>query len=316
MIRMMKAVQIHQYGGTDVLIHADVPCPEPAAGEVLVRVKAAGINPIDLKTRSGAGLAGRYGTDHFPLILGWDISGVVEKIGSGVSGFEVGDAVYGMPCFPGITAAYAEFVTAPASDLALKPGSIDHLQAAAMPLVSLTAWQALFDVAGLKVGQKILVHAAAGGVGHIAVQLAKWCDAFVVGTASRRNAEFLAELGVGHFVDYQAQSFEDVVSEVDVVLDTQGGDVRERSWSVIKPGGIIVSIVGPPSAEKASRYGVRAASTLVHPGGDQLTEIAKLVDGGHLKPHVEAVYPLADVAQAHAHVGKGHTRGKVVLQVD
>jgi len=311
---MMNVVQIRQYGQPEVLSFEQIPRPKPAPGELLVRVLAAGVNPVDLKTRAGGGIAGRCGTDYFPLILGWDISGIVEEIGPGASGFKVGDAVFGMPRFPDVAAAYAEYVTAPAVDLALKPESIDHIHAAALPLVSLTAWQALFEAADLKAGQRILIHAAAGGVGHIAVQLAKWKNAFVIGTASGRNAEFLADIGLDQFVDYQTHRFEDMAADVDVVLDTMSGDVRERSWAVFKPGGVIVSILGPPSAETATRYRVRTAAVLVHPDGNQLAEIAALVDEGTLRPNVEAVYSLAEAAQAHGHVQEGHTRGKVVLR--
>lgn len=313
MTKMMKAVQIHQYGDPAVLKLEEIPCPEPTEGELLVRVHAASVNPVDWKTRAGRGLAGRYESDHFPLILGWDISGVVEEVGPGVSGYAVGDAVFGMPRFPGIAAAYAEYTTAPAAELVHKPDSITHVQAAALPLVSLTAWQALFDAAALEDGQKILIHAAAGGVGHVAVQLAKWKKAFVIGTASERNAGYLAEIGVDHFIDYQAQRFEDVVANVDIVLDTMSGETRERSWGVLKMGGTLVSILGAPDPETAKRYGVRAANVLVYPDGNQMAQIAELAGSQNLKPHIDAVYPLSEVAQAHEHVQTGHTRGKVVL---
>jgi NADPH:quinone reductase-like Zn-dependent oxidoreductase len=316
MTKMMKAVQIHQYGKPEVLKLEEIPRPKPGPGELLVRVHAAGVNPVDLKTRAGSGIAGRLGDDPFPFILGWDISGIVEEIGAGVTRFKEGDAVYGMPRFPQIAAAYAEYITAPATELAHKPQSIDHIHAAALPLVSLTAWQAMFEATDLKYGQEILIHAAAGGVGHIAVQLAKWKNAFVIGTASAHNADYLAEIGVDQFVDYRAHHFEDIVSGVDVVLDAMSGDVRQRSWSVLKPGGIMVSILGPPSAETAAQYGVRATNILVHPNERQLAEIAALADSGILKPNVEAVYPLAEAPLAHAHVQKGHTRGKVVLRTD
>lgn len=313
MTEMMKAVQIHQYGGPDVLMLEEVLRPEPAAGELLVRVQAMGVNPVDWKTRSGRGVAGRYGSDQFPLILGWDISGTVEEVGDGVTGYEVGDAVFGMPRFPDVGAAYADFVAAPAVELARKPDSITHIQAAALPLVSLTAWQALFDAAELKDGQKILIHAAAGGVGHIAVQLARWKNAFVVGTASANNAEYLADIGVSQFVDYRTERFEEVVGDVDVVLDTMSGETRERSWGVLKRGGMMVSILGQPDPETAAQFGVEAAGILVYPDGRQMADIAALVDGRKLRPHVEAVYPLSEAAVAHDHVQRGHTRGKVVL---
>jgi NADPH:quinone reductase-like Zn-dependent oxidoreductase len=312
----MKAVQIHQFGEPNVLKLAEIPSPTPAAGEVLVRVRAAGINPIDLKTRAGTGLGGRYGSSPFPLILGWDISGTIEALGPDAAGFAVGEDVYGMPRFPSIAAAYAEYVTAPAGELAHKPQSIDHVHAAALPLVSLTAWQALFEAANLQAGQTILIHAAAGGVGHIAVQLAKWKQARVIGTVSGRNVAFLAELGADEIVDYEKQRFEEVISGVDVVLDGLGGEVRQRTWGVLKPGGIFVSILGSLSAEMAAQYGVRATNILVRPQGKQLAEIAALVDAGKLKTYVEAIYPLTEAAKAHEHVQKGHTRGKVVLQMD
>jgi NADPH:quinone reductase-like Zn-dependent oxidoreductase len=315
-LRNMKAIQIHQYGGPEVLNLEEIPRPEPAAGELLVRVLAAGVNPVDWKTCAGRGLAKRYGEEHFPLIVGWDVSGIVEEVGSNVTGFEVGDAVFGMPRFPGIAAAYANYVTAPAEEVVFKPDNITHIQAAALPLVSLTAWQALFDAAALEEGQRILIHAAAGGVGHVAVQLAKWKKAFVIGTASKRNAGFLADIGVDHFVDYQSQRFEDVVANVDIVLDTMSGETRERSWGVLKTGGMLVSIQGTPDLETAEQFGVRATSILVYPDGNQMAQIAGLVNCGKVKPHVDAVYPLSEVAQAHDHVIRGHTRGKVVLVMD
>jgi len=314
-MKKMKAIQIHQYGGPEVLQLEEAPRPAVEAGELLVRVHAAGVNPVDWKTRAGRGLAGRYGSDQFPLILGWDISGIVQEVGPGVSGFEIGDAVFGMPRFPGVAAAYAEYTAVPAAEVTHKPDSLSHVQAAALPLVSLTAWQALFEAADLQAGNKILIHAAAGGVGHVAVQLAKWRNAFVIGTASARNADYLAEIGVDQFVDYQSQRFEDVVSEVDVVLDTMSGETRQRSWGVLQPGGSLVSILGQPPAGTAVQFGVRSTSILVYPDGSQMAQIAALVDSGTIKPHVDAVFPLAEAAQAHEYVHRGHTRGKVVLEL-
>lgn len=313
MTKMMKAVQIHQYGGPNVLKFEQVPRPEPAAGELLVRIRAMGVNPVDWKTRSGRGVAGRYGSDHFPLILGWDVSGTVEEVGDGVTGYEIGDAVFGMPRFPDVGAAYAGYAAVPVAEMTLKPDSVTHVQAAALPLVSLTAWQALFEAAKLEDGQKILIHAAAGGVGHVAVQLARWENAFIFGTASANNAGYLADIGVDQFIDYRKQRFEEVVEDVDVVLDTMSGETRERSWGVLKQGGMMVSILGQPDSKTAAQFGVEAAGILVYPDGRQMAEIAALVDAGNLRPHVEAVYPLSEVAVAHEHVQGGHTRGKVVL---
>jgi len=310
----MKAVRIHQYGGPEVLTYEDAPEPAPKENELLVRVHAAGVNPVDCKTRAGRGVAGRL-ADPFPLIVGWDVSGVVEAVGEAVTGFAVGDAVYGMPRFPGIAAAYAQYITVPATEMAHKPASIGHTQAAALPLVSLTAWQSLFDAGKLAAGQRVLIHAAAGGVGHIAVQLAKWKGAYVFGTASARNQDFLLDLGVDEFINYQTTQFEKAATEVDLVLDSLSGDTRERSWQTLKKGGVLVSILGPAAAETAAEYGVRTEKVLVQPNQAQLTHLVKLVDAGDIKPVLEAVLPLKDAQEAHRRVEQGHTRGKIVLEV-
>ena len=201
------------------------------------------------------------------------------------------------------------------TEVALKPKSIDHVHAAAIPLAALTAWQSLFDSAGLSAGQKVLIHAAAGGVGSFAVQLAKWKGAYVIGTASNRNQDFVRKLGADETIDYQTTRFEDVVHDVDVVFDTIGGDTQKRSWKVLKKGGILVSIVGPPSAEEAAAHGVRQASVFVQPSAAQLTELAKLVESGKLRPIVETVLPLSEARHAHELSQTGHTRGKIVLRV-
>lgn len=310
----MKAVRIHQYGGPEVLTYENAPKPDPKENELLVRVHAAGVNPVDCKTRAGRGVAGRL-ADPFPLIVGWDVSGVVEAVGEAVTGFAVGDAVYGMPRFPGIAAAYAQYVTVPATEMAHKPASIGHAQAAALPLVSLTAWQSLFDAGKLAAGQRVLIHAAAGGVGHIAVQLAKWKGAYVFGTASARNQDFLLDLGVDEFINYKTTQFEKAATELDLVLDSLSGDTRERSWQTLKKGGVLVSILGPAAAETAAEYGVRTEKVLVQPNQAQLTHLAKLVDAGDIKPVLEAVLPLKDAQEAHRRVEQGHTRGKIVLEV-
>ena len=310
----MKAIRIYQYGGPEVLAYQDAPQPVPKSHELLVRVRAAGINPIDWKTRAGGGISGRL-TNPFPLILGWDISGVVEAVGDAVVDFAVGDEVYGMPRFPAVAAAYAEYVTVPTTDVARKPASIDHPQAAALPLVSLTAWQALFDAGKVTAGQRLLIHAAAGGVGHIAVQLAKWKGAVVFGTASARNKDFLGELGVDQFINYQTTPFETIATEVDLVLDSMSGETRERSWQTLKKGGVLVSILGPASAEMAAQYGVRTEKVLVQPNQAQLIELAQLVDAGHLKPVIDTVFPLRDAQKAHQQLEQGHTRGKIILEV-
>ncbi len=310
----MKAIRIHEFGGPSVLKHEDVPLPQPAEGEVLIRVHAAGVNPVDWKTRSGRGMAKRLEIS-FPLILGWDVSGVIEEIGAGVTQFKPGDEVFGLVRFPQLGATYAEYTAVPASHLAFKPRTLDHIQAAALPLVSLTAWQALFEGAQLEAGQRVLIHAAAGGVGHIAVQLARWRGAYVIGTASSRNVLFVRQLGASEVIDYETASFEQYVSNVDVVLDPLAGEVRERSWQVLKKGGVLVSILGEPAAGAAAAYGVRAVYVLVRPEASQLAQIAALVDEGHIRPEIDTVYPLQEAASAHERVERGHTRGKVVLKV-
>jgi len=319
--KTMKAVRIHAYGGNDVVHHEEATVPEPASDEVLVRVHAAGVNPVDWKTRSGGGQADKIG-EAFPVVLGWDVSGTVEEVGagagrsgdSGVGGWAAGDEVFGLLRFPQPGQTYAEHVAAPAHELAAKPRRLSHVEAAAMPLTALTAWQALFETGGLEAGHTALVHAAAGGVGHLAVQLARWKGARVVGTASGANIDFLRSLGAEP-VDYTQERFEDVVGEVDLALVAVNGDVTDRTLGVVRRGGVLVSIRSEPSQEEADRLGVRAGRVLVRPHGGQLAEISSLVDGGHLRPTVAAEYPLEEVHRAFELSEGGHVRGKVVLRV-
>jgi NADPH:quinone reductase-like Zn-dependent oxidoreductase len=311
----MKAIRIHRFGGPEVLVYEDAPRPEPGEGEVLIRVHAAAVNPADWKTRSGSGLAHRF-RDRLPIGVGWDVSGVVEVLGKGNAPYRVGDKVYGFIRFPDVGAAYAEYVVAPASEIAHKPRALDHIAAAGVPLAGLTAWQALFGMAQLRAGQRVLIHAAAGGVGHFAVQFARWAGATVIGTASARNEAFLRELGADQAIDYCTVRFEEVVCEVDVVLDPIGGDTRQRSWQVLKRGGILVGLVDRTSADAAPQEGVRGKYMLAHPDGNQLAEIARLIDAGHVRPHIDAVYPLQKASKAHEHGQRGRTRGKVVLRVE
>jgi NADPH:quinone reductase-like Zn-dependent oxidoreductase len=316
----MKAVRIHKYGGPHVLIYEDAPRPEPKEDELLIHVHATSVNPADWQIRSGR----RFKLKKpFSLILGFDVSGVVEAVGSNVADFNVGDAVFGkVDVRQG--GAYAEYVTAPAANIAHKPRSLDHVQTAALPVVALTAWQALFDAGELSAGQKVLIHAAAGGVGHIAVQLAKWKGAYVIGTASAHNENFLSEIGVDEFVNYRTTLFEKIVRDIDVVLECINRDIAiedfpgqtlERSWSVLKKNGVLVSICTNPSSETAAEYGVRGKYILARSDASQLREIAMLADAGRVKPAIEAVLPLKDVRQGHKLSKKGHTRGKIVLQV-
>ena len=305
---IMKAIRIHQYGGPEVLAQVEMQRPTPGPNEVLIRVHAASVNPADWKLRAG------YMKDVFPLTfpstLGWDVSGTVEEVGANVTLFKRGDEVYALLEGGG----YAEYATARETVVARKPRTLDHVQAAAVPVAGLTAWQALFEVAQLKAGQKVLIHAAAGGVGNFAVQFAKAKGAYVIGTASSRNQEFLRELGVDKTVDYHKTRFEDAVGDADVVLDTIGGDTQERSFKALKKGGILVSIVQPPSEELAAKYGVRALFYGAHASSSDLAEIAKLIDSGKVKTVIETVLPLAEARRAHELSESGHARGKIVLK--
>lgn len=309
----MKAIRAHRLGGPEVLQLDEVDEPVPAAGEVSIRVHAAGVNPVDCKTRRKA--APEAWGQTLPFIPGWDVAGVVESVGPGVTAFGPGDQVFGMAAFPRPGRAYAEVTAAPAADLAVKPATLDSLHAAAAPLAALTAWQALFDGAQLAAGQRVLIHAAAGGVGHLAVQLAKWRGAHVIGTASAGNLDLLRSLGADEVIDYTRTPLAGAVADLDLVLDPIGGETREQSWSLLKPGGLLVSIVGAPDPRTAAAHGVRALGIFVHPSGPQMAEIASLLAAGTLSPHLDRVYPLADAAATHRQVEAGHVRGKVVLQV-
>ena len=316
----MNAVQIHKYGGPRVLVFEEVPRPKPKANELLIRVHATSVNPADWQIRSGR----RFKLKKpFSLILGFDVSGVVESIGSSVKNFKVGDAVYGMVDVRK-GGAYAEYVVAPEINFAHKPKMLDHNHAAALPVVALTAWQALFEAARVSAGQKVLIHAAAGGVGHIAVQLAKWKGAYVIGTASGQNENFLCKNGVDEFVNYRSKPFEDVVREVDVVLEAVNRDIRvertrgetlERSWRVLRKNGVLVSICDTGISKTASAYGLRGKYILAQPNAAQLAEIAELADAGHVKPFISTVLSLKEARKAHKLSHMGHTRGKIVLQV-
>jgi NADPH:quinone reductase-like Zn-dependent oxidoreductase len=308
----MKAIRIHRYGGPEVLKYEDAPRPRPGPGEVLIRVHAAGVNLVDWRIREG------YMKDvlrhSLPLVPGWDVAGVVESTGPGATRFGNGDRVYSRPDIAR-DGACAQYLVARQSEVALKPKALSYLQAAALPHAGLTAWQTLFQAAELQAGQKVLIHGAAGGVGSLAVQLAKWKGARVIGTASQSNQSFLRDLGADETIDYQTDRFEDDVRGVDVVLDTIGGEAQHRSWKVLKEGGILVSIAGQPSREEATAHGVRAGYIFVQPNAAQLAEIAALADSGKLKPVIETVLPLSETRRAHEISQAGHVRGKIVLNV-
>jgi NADPH:quinone reductase-like Zn-dependent oxidoreductase len=308
----MKAVRVHEYGGPEVLKYEDAPRPELQPDEVLIRVHAAGVNPVDWKVR--AGHAKGYLKYKMPFIPGWDLSGVLEAVGASAKRLKVGDEVYSRPDIAR-DGSYAEYIAVRESEVALKPKSVDHVTAAAIPLAALTAWQALYDGAKLSAGQTVLIHGAAGGVGTFGVQFAKMKGAKVIATASKKNHEFLRSLGADEVIDYNTTKFEDVVHDVDAVFDTITGETADRSYQVMKKGGVYVSILAPPSQEKAAAHGVRGVHTFVSANVEQLNEIAKLVDAGKLKVIIEKVFPLADARGAQELSATGHVRGKIVLRV-
>ncbi|MGW7824771.1 NADP-dependent oxidoreductase [Streptomyces puniciscabiei] len=316
---MMRAVVQDGFGGPEVLRVQQVPRPVPLPTEVLVRVHAAGINPVDWKTCGGTGMAGVLGQP--PFTLGWDVSGVVEEVGFGVTTLKAGDEVYGMPWFPRAANAYAEYVTAPARQFARKPATLDHVHAAAVPLAALTAWQAVVDTAHVQAGQRVLVTAAAGGVGHFAVQFARHLGAHVIATASAARHPWLKELGADETLDYTTTRFEDAADDVDVVIDLVGDahdSTSTRSLKVLRPGGLLVAVpagVSPELAQAAEAAGVRVTPFLVEPDGAALTTIADLIDAGHVAVEVEETFPLEQAGAAHARGEAGRTRGKLVLTV-
>ncbi|MEV8537182.1 NADP-dependent oxidoreductase [Streptomyces sp. NPDC051211] len=306
----MRAVVVSQWGGPEVLTETELDRPEPAMGEILVRVHAAGVNPVDWKTRASGALI-PWGP--VPAV-GWDVSGTIEAVGPGVTLFQPGDEVFGMPRFPFQAGGYAEYVTAPARHFARKPASLDHVQAAALPLAALTAWQSLTDTAGLRAGQRVLVHAAAGGVGHFAVQIAKALGAYVIGTASAAKHDLLRSLGADELIDYRTTDFEAATSDVDVVLDAIGGDYGARSLKVLRPGGHLITLNGPDDVPAAPE-GFRTGWTLVEPDYAGLKAIAALVEEGRLRPVVDTVLPLSEAGKAHELGEQGRTTGKIVLKV-
>lgn len=303
----MKAVIINAYGDNDVVEITDIDVPQPKAGEVLIKVHAAGVNPLDWKIRSGAGQ--RMGMI-LPIYLGSEISGTVEQIGPGVTEFSQGDAIYGIIKSGG----FADYAIAQAADLARKPANLDFIQGAAVPLGALTAWQALLDVADVASGQRLFITNGSGGVGSLAVQIAKVKGVHVTAMASGRNADFVRSLDVDVFVDHSAQPFEQVVRDMDVVFDTVGGDIFERAFQTVRKGGFVVTAVAFPKDE-AQRHGVSAARVLCTANAGQLAMICDLVEAGKLAPHVGTVLPLAEIKQALALSESGRARGKIVVQV-
>ena len=304
----MKSIRIHSFGDNSVVRVEEIDKPVPGSGELLLRVAAAAVNPVDLHIREGK--LESFVAHTLPITLGCDVAGTVE---SG-EGFAVGDALYAYLSLARL-GAFAEFAIVKTEEAASMPKSLDFVHAAAVPVAALTAWQALFDIANLEFGQTVLIHAASGSVGSMAVQLAKWKGAHVIATASETNREYVGALGADEFIDYKSERFEDTVSDADVVFDTVGGDTQERSFGVLKQGGVMVSVVSPPSEERAKAAGVRATMMSVQTNGKRLGEIAAMFDDGILKTLVENKFPLADAAKAMELSAKGGARGKIVLLV-
>lgn len=307
---MMKAVIIREYGGPEVLKLEDVPRPEPKENEILVRVIAAGVNPIDAIIREGA-YASEFGTN-LPLVPGYDIAGVVEKTGAKITKVKVGDAVYGYVLRGG---GYAEYAVASEKELSPKPKSLSFVAAAAVPLAALTAWQALIDTAKLRAGQTVLIHGGSGGVGTMAIQIAKARGARVIATASTANQDLLKELGADVAVDYTKTKFEDVAKDVDVVLDSVGKDTLARSYGVVKKGGFLATLVSRLDQAELDKHGIRGASISVTPNAAELAEITKLIEAKKIKPVVTRMLSLADAVAAHQQIMTQHTRGKIVLRI-
>ncbi|MFF8828357.1 NADP-dependent oxidoreductase [Streptomyces sp. NPDC015131] len=310
----MRAISQDAHGGPEVLKEVRLARPEPGPSQVLVRVHAAGVNPTDWKHRGGRMFLGDP-----PHVLGWDVSGTVEAVGMGVTLFQPGDEVFGMLPYPYGVGSHAEYVAGPARAFARKPAGLDHVQAGALPLAALTAWQALVDTARVEAGQRVLIHAAAGGVGHLAVQIAKARGAYVIGTASAGKHDFLRELGADEVIDYRSVDFAEAVSDVDVVLDTIGDDdYRARSLRTLRRGGLLVSILpmgGEELAARAEPLGVRTALMLVEADHAGMNAIARLAEEGRLRAAIAGTFPLADAAKAHELGETGRTAGKLVLTV-
>ncbi|MGK5630323.1 NADP-dependent oxidoreductase [Streptomyces sp. URMC 123] len=309
----MRAISQDVHGGPEVLREVEIPRPQPGPGEILIAVHAAGVNPTDWKHRAGAGFVGTL-----PLVLGWDVSGVVEAVGFGVTLFAPGDEVFGMVPYPYGVGTHAEYVVGPARAFAPKPASLDHVQAGALPLAALTAYQALVDTADVRPGQRVLIHAAAGGVGHLAVQIAKARGAHVIGTASAGKHDFLRGLGADEVIDYRTTAFDEVVRDVDVVLDTLAGEVLTRSLGVLREGGVLVTFLGDGTDQdvaKAAERGVRLRPMLVEADHASMRAIADLAEAGKLRAHIAEALPLAEAAKAHALGETGRTTGKLVLVV-
>lgn len=332
---VMKAIRQHKFGGPEVLYYEDAPIPELKPGEVCIRVHAVGLNPPDWYLRDGYKMLPPEWQPKvpFPIILGTDISGVIETIADDVKDFSVGDEVYSMVRFPsyGPSQAYAEYINVPVSEISLKPAGIDHVHAAAVPMSLLTAWQFMIEV-GHNVpnplqpnmhkpvpleGKTVLINGAAGGVGHFAVQLAKWKGARVIAVASGKQEAFLYELGADEFIDYTKTSVEDVVHDIDLVIDSVGGPTTGRFFRTLKRGGALFPIfpLGFSSSEEADKLGITVSATQVRSNGAQLAELSRLLDDGTIRVAIDSIFPLSDARKAHERAALGHIQGKIVLAV-
>jgi NADPH:quinone reductase-like Zn-dependent oxidoreductase len=305
----MKAVRMHDFGGPEVLSVDEVAAPEPGPGEVLIKVRAASVNPVDYKMRQGA----RMERSQLPLILGRDVAGRVERCGEGVTTFNPGDEVFVMLEMG--HGGYAEYVTAKAELCAMPPKGLSEVESAAVPLAAMTAWQGLFDKGGLVSGQNLLIHGAAGGVGHFAVQLAKARGAQVFATCSDKDVAFVRDLGADTVIDYHAQRFEEIARDIDVVFDLVNGETQDRSWDVLKNGGIMVSTLREPPEADARRRHARGAHYMAQANGRELRQIAMLIEAGEVKPHIDRTFALDQAAAAEDALEKDHVQGKIVLEV-
>ena len=308
----MKAIVFYEYGGPEVLKYEDVPRPKPKEDQILARVIAAGVNPVDGMIRSG--MFAKDEKTAFPRILGADIAGVVEKTGSKITKFKAGDAVYAYISLDN-EGGYAEYALATENEASPKPKSLDYVEAAAVPVVALTAWQALIDTAKLSAGETVLIHGGSGGVGTFAIQIAKGRGAKVIATASTANQDLLKQLGADVAIDYTKTKFEDIAKDVDVVLDSVGKDTLARSYGVMRKDGFIVSLVARPDQAELAKRGLRGASLSADPNSNELAEIGNLIDQKKIKVIVSQVFPLSEARKAHEQVATGHTRGKIVLKV-
>jgi len=311
----MKAIILKEFGGIENFEAVNIPVPTINAGEVLIKLKSISINPVDFKTRQGKGAAGRTKME-LPVILGWDISGIITEAGSDVTGFKPGDEVFSMINFPALGKAYAEYVVAKPSELAIKPANISHNEAAAATLAALTAWQVLTTKVNIKKGDRVLVHAASGGVGHYVVQMAKHLGAYVIGTSSAANKDFVLSLGADEHIDYKAQKIEDAVSDIDFIFDPIGGANTEQSLHIVKKGGTVICIVHTFNDEllkKAQELGVHGHNVLVYPSGEDMKIIADLLAKGAIKSHVSKTFQLEQVGEAHTLLESGRAVGKVVI---